>query len=688
MSSLETRIIISARDMATSTMRRVEMSLEGVRSRALAVGGVMATGLGLAYVAKESLSAADKIGKVADKVGFTTDQLQELRYAAELNNVAQAQLDMGMQRFSRRLGEVAQGTGELLAVSKQYGVQLRDGNGQMRSNIDLLGDFSNVIQNAESDQEALRIAFKLFDSEGAALVNMLRGGSGALNQMREDAHSLGLVLDEQLIRNSEKANDELTRLERVLRTQLVGTVAEFSPEIAALSVEMLNWVRANRELIDQKTHQAVDAIKTSVSSLVDVYQALPDEVVGAAGYGLIGVMALGGVPGRTIALLKFAHDLGESLGNMALGLSDEDMAKIEALKQGSYLDRLIDSLSDSDKGLAITLPPAPEVKALSGVVSDVQAMWDKAHPQATAAPTSTASSGTGGATRAPAKATKSNYILAGSDEHLAYLLKSYEKIWDDRQQGEAQVDEAILEKEREWMAQRSTLYEETMLALHGYEEAFTQTQAEQVMARVERETQAAEIAKDSWAEIGQVAVDTGYQMGNVWVEYRKTGEFNLNSLKDYFLDSMTRMASNNVMDELMGSFSSGGSSGGGFLGSITALFNAKGNVFDASGVVPFAQGGILDSPTLFRYGPGGRNVGVGGEAGEEGLFPIVRNSRGDLSINGVGMGGLTQHLHFDFRGADGSVVGQLRTMANQIATLAAQKSLVALKDSQRRGRRN
>ena len=42
----------------------------------------------------------------------------------------------------------------------------------------------------------MRLAFKLFDSEGVALVNLLRGGSGALEEMRERARDLGIVLDE------------------------------------------------------------------------------------------------------------------------------------------------------------------------------------------------------------------------------------------------------------------------------------------------------------------------------------------------------------------------------------------------------------------------------------------------------------------------------------------------------------
>ena len=58
----------------------------------------------------------------------------------------------------------------------------------------------------------MRLAFKLFDSEGVALVNLLRGGSGALEEMRERARDLGIVLDEHLVRDAERARTELDTL--------------------------------------------------------------------------------------------------------------------------------------------------------------------------------------------------------------------------------------------------------------------------------------------------------------------------------------------------------------------------------------------------------------------------------------------------------------------------------------------
>src|SRR5919108_377257 len=83
--------------------------------------------------------------------------------------------------------------------------------------------------------ERVRLAFKLFDSEGVALVNLLRGGSGALEEMRERARDLGIVLDEALVRDAERARTELDTLSQVISANLTRAALEAAPVIADLS---------------------------------------------------------------------------------------------------------------------------------------------------------------------------------------------------------------------------------------------------------------------------------------------------------------------------------------------------------------------------------------------------------------------------------------------------------------------
>lgn len=207
----------------------------GLFAKSLSVGGVAvgltaaAAGFGLA--AKRSLDFADSIAKTSDKVGFSTSQLQELRVAAGLAGVSTKNLDLSLQRFSRRLGEAAQGSGELKGTLDQYGIAARNVDGSTRANIDVLNDLANAIKGAESEQEALRIAFKAFDSEGAALVNLLRNGADGMDSMRQQARDLGLVIEESLLRNAEQTNDRLQLTAQIMDVRLKDAILRITPAL-------------------------------------------------------------------------------------------------------------------------------------------------------------------------------------------------------------------------------------------------------------------------------------------------------------------------------------------------------------------------------------------------------------------------------------------------------------------------
>lgn len=82
---------------------------------------------------------------------------------------------------------------------------------------------------------------------------------------------------------------------------------------------------------------------------------------------------------------------------------------------------------------------------------------------------------------------------------------------------------------------------------------------------------------------------------------------------------------------------------------IASSLSAKGNVFRAGNMVPFAKGGVIDSikrfatggivasPTKFPMRDGG--VGLMGEAGPEAIMPLTRTADGKLGVKAEGQGG-------------------------------------------------
>ena len=65
-------------------------------------------------------------------------------------------------------------------------------------------------------------------------------------------------------------------------------------------------------------------------------------------------------------------------------------------------------------------------------------------------------------------------------------------------------------------------------------------------------------------------------------------------------------------------------------GAISGFFNANGNAFSHGRVLPFAQGGVVSSPTMFPMA--GNRTGVMGEKGAEAIMPLRRAPNGQLGV--------------------------------------------------------
>ncbi len=289
-----TRTTRRLRDMGDAGVKAAR-SMEAAWRRVAGVLGAAFASYQLSRFAADVLSTADALAKTADKVGLTTEALQELRYAAERAGVDARTLDMAMQRFSRRVGEAAQGKGELVEVLRQYGIAVTDARGRTRALEDILADLADAIASAGSEQERLRIAFKAFDSEGAALVNALRQGSAGLEQMRARARELGLVMDADLVRRAEALNDRLAELGTSLRVRFGEAVLELAPSIERLASELLTLTReVNLKWWAETAADGIRVLSDAVGALTDSLRSLRQMGPRELGQDLA---ALGGVYG-------------------------------------------------------------------------------------------------------------------------------------------------------------------------------------------------------------------------------------------------------------------------------------------------------------------------------------------------------------------------------------------------------
>jgi lambda family phage tail tape measure protein len=132
------------------------------------------------------------------------------------------------------------------------------------------------------------------------------------------------------------------------------------------------------------------------------------------------------------------------------------------------------------------------------------------------------------------------------------------------------------------------------------------------------------------------------------------------SLADYFADMAAKMIAQWIKLAILNSILKLFPGGGGGLSNLSApatinnplgVLNANGNAFAQNGIVPYAKGGIVNSPTLFKFAKGGSMAtGVMGEAGPEAIMPLKRGADGKLGVQATGGGGVTVNVSVDAKG--------------------------------------
>lgn len=238
------QIVIKALDKTKagfgSATKGLKVLAGAVLSAKTAVVALVGTA-GIGALIAKSLQATDTLAKTANKIGTTTEALGGLRYAAQIAGVETNTLDMAMQRFTRRTAEAAMGTGEAKGAIKELGINAQELNRMpLDKRMVVLAD---AFGKVKSESDRLRLAFKLFDSEGAALVNMLGEGSASLKEMLGEAKALGLTMSSSAAKGVEDTVDSLTKLSGLFKGVTDQVVAAFAPALEAIVVRFTAFLK-------------------------------------------------------------------------------------------------------------------------------------------------------------------------------------------------------------------------------------------------------------------------------------------------------------------------------------------------------------------------------------------------------------------------------------------------------------
>lgn len=332
------------------------------------VGNIIPAGglVGIAAATKQSLDYADSIQKLSIRLGASTEGLTRLGFAAEQTGVSQETLNLALQRQTRRISEAANGTGEAVKALDELGLSAESLN-QLRPE-DQFRALSDAIQTVENPADRVRIAMKLFDTEGVALVQTMEGGSAALDAFGEEADRLGITLSRSAVDKASAANDALNRLSRASQGLTQSLAIQLGPTIEKVA-----------NFMTQALTPTLDFIGRAFDGLRFIILTFAQKTVEAVGFVVRQFARLEAIVGGT-TLSDFAGDiefLSESLeftasrfleGATGAAKFNSEIADIPA--NVSQAQRSLSGISGGD--ITPSTVPAAVVESADSVLVEIE----------------------------------------------------------------------------------------------------------------------------------------------------------------------------------------------------------------------------------------------------------------------------------------------------------------------------
>lgn len=211
-------------------------------------------GFSLAAIKKAIVGFTDMgeaVYKGSLRAGMSVQEYQRMKYVAEQAGVGVEQLEGSMAKLNSQTAKAAAGKNkDLSALYQRLGISVRDGNGKIRSAVDLLPQLADAFKRNENPAVRARMGVALFGRAWAEMAPFLMEGSEGLQKSLKRFEQLkGMGMDEATILSAKELGDKFKDLDFVTKGFQNTIAKELVPVISPLIEDIIQWAAANRKVV-------------------------------------------------------------------------------------------------------------------------------------------------------------------------------------------------------------------------------------------------------------------------------------------------------------------------------------------------------------------------------------------------------------------------------------------------------
>ncbi len=253
-------------DKAKGLMNSIGGGVKAVAGAAVAVGAATAAGATAIYgMAMKSAEATDRIDKMSNKIGVSKQAFQEWDYILGQNGMDVEKLQVGVKTLTQQMDAAAGGSRNAQEMFAALGLSWEDGTGKLKSQEQMTNEAITALAKMENGTEKARLATELFGKAGIEMMPMLNNGAEGIEELRQRAHDLGLVMSDEAVTAGVVLGDTIDDVKR----SFGAVVTQIGVKVMPMIQQAADWLLENMPMIQKVVGKAFEIIGAGVSVVVN-----------------------------------------------------------------------------------------------------------------------------------------------------------------------------------------------------------------------------------------------------------------------------------------------------------------------------------------------------------------------------------------------------------------------------------
>lgn len=244
----------------TSVISRIDDMLTGMLTKVVNIGkGIWDWG-------RAGSEWADDLATNATIAGMDVETYQRWSYAANLVDTSVDDIVKATDRLTKATKGAEDGIAVIETETGQWGINLKDTSGAMRSQMDVFWDFVDILQSVENETERNALAQDYFGKSYRELLPLINAGRDAWEQAAGEAD----IVSADDVSNLTAFNDALQELDQKWQSTTMTVLAELAPSFERIS-DALGRVldRISEWAQSDEGQEALASIGDSVATLIE-----------------------------------------------------------------------------------------------------------------------------------------------------------------------------------------------------------------------------------------------------------------------------------------------------------------------------------------------------------------------------------------------------------------------------------